>query len=102
VIEALLWLARPLPISTEPWTVNVCSGQAMTIENLARRLLILAGRDPESWEFRRPETVVTADACVGDPSRLASLGLRLKPPADQDFLDLLQWIRETEPAPRQV
>lgn len=94
LVEALLLLGGALPGAADCLTVNVCSGHPMTIEELARRLILLAGQQLEDWEFGVPETRLTADACVGDPSALAALGFRVRRPRDEDFLATLRWIAE--------
>ena len=78
--------------SAEPLVINICSGVALRIEDLARSLLKLAGREEDELLHFLPQTPESrTEACVGDPERLAQLGVRVQPPSLENFRATLEW-----------
>ena len=107
-VRALIFLGVERAKGAAPQIVNVCSGVPTRIGDLVRLLLHLADRSEHEIQFRPEEAANPVVACVGDPGRLARLGLTLPCASAPHFEATLSWIRSDtipttqRPSPAQV
>lgn len=76
---------------------NVCSGRDVSIEEVARRLLALAGADLEIEVDPELERPVEIPVLRGDSSKLwAATGWKAEISLDQTLSDVLDWLRRQD------
>lgn len=92
VVIALRALAAPRPSPSGGADVfNVASGVGIRIDDLARRLLRLAGHGHRQVVLDPNADGNPLEASLGDPSKLANLGVTVPPASDATLLRTLDW-----------
>lgn len=94
IVRALIFLGLDLPAC--PTLVNVCSGVATSIRDLALQFLRLDGDSSGEVRFAAEAAGNPVIACVGDPGRLMELGMSVASASKSQFSQTLSWIRRDE------
>lgn len=95
VIQALVHLGVTMLHGGAPPVINVCSGTPTRIRVLTAMLLRLVAGVDRPVDFAPERLPNPVNACVGDPSELANLGVRLPALSTERLADTVTWIRRS-------
>jgi UDP-glucose 4-epimerase len=85
-------LAADLDLGCRSPVINVASGVGTRIDDLARRLLRLAGQDHREVLPGKASDQNPLKVSVGDASKLRGLGVTVSPVSDSLLLGVLEWV----------
>jgi len=92
-VKALVFAGLHLPCSSMPQILNVSSGNGTTVADLARLLLGLANREGSEIIFNPPVEPNPIVGCIGENTKLSTLGMRVPLASSYNFEETLSWIR---------